>query len=99
MRVMTYLVIFLSALVTFSACAPSRGTLKGSESLSGLDTLIDGVTTKVQITNQLASPINSFEGGRILIFMWMQDYNKPCHVVTVFDENDVLQKHSVIEVR
>lgn len=89
----------LLALAVLASCAPNRGVVGKSADLTGIRELMNGVTTKTEISDQLHRPIHSFENGRILIFMWKPSYENQYHIVTVFDDNDILQKHSVIKVR
>jgi|GEM_PF-1849681 len=99
MKISMYFICALFVFATLVSCAPNRVVVGESEHLSNVRKLIDGVTTKSEISDQLLSPINSFENGRILIFMWNPSYENHYHIVTVFDENDILQKHSIIKVR
>jgi len=99
MKVSMYFICALFVFAILVSCAPHRGVAGESEHLSNIRKLIDGVTTKSEISDQLLSPINSFEKGRILIFRWMPSYENQYHIVTVFDDNDILQKHSIIKVR
>ena len=78
-----------------------------------LDFLEDGQTTKVAVVLKLGQPSGSFEKEKIITYKIGSDDNKGYYLidrptgwggikyslVLIFDDNNVLQKHSLVQVR
>jgi hypothetical protein len=65
--------------------------------------LEDGKTSKSDVESKLGKPPRQFEGGKIwtygMVGLWVINENPEYSLVLVFDEKNVLRKHSLIRIR
>jgi hypothetical protein len=61
--------------------------------------LQDGKINKQEIIDRLGAPSSSYENGRIVIYYWFGEKSKVYNFVLVFNEDNVLERHSVVRVR
>lgn len=99
--------IFALLTVVLAGCATSP---TGNPQL--LDFLQDGSTTREDVYLNLAEPVETFEGGRILAYHLVQDktgymvatrrtntWNVRFSLVLSFDDRGILRRHSVVPVK
>jgi hypothetical protein len=111
MRKATASILLLVALLMSCATTKMNG-MDGSRTL--LNFLEDGMTTREEVILKLGQPSRTYEAERILTYrignndtgyflpdpLKRADWAGTSHsLVLVFDENSVLQKHSLVSVR
>jgi hypothetical protein len=107
MRKATASTLLLVALLVSCATTKMNG-VEGSRTL--LNFLEDGVTTKEEVVLKLGQTSATYETGRILAYrigsyillpgMSGANWAVTSHsLVLIFDENDVLRRHSLVPVR
>lgn len=85
------------------SCATKRHAMDAQFESKNLGFLQDGKTNRQEILDIWGqNPSYRFEDGRIVIYIWSEegkDFTGIYNVVLVFDENDILKKHSIVRVR
>lgn len=64
--------------------------------------LQDGKINRQEIKDRLGNPRHSYENGRIVIYSWIDmksDVYVTYDIVLIFNENDILERHSVVRGR
>lgn len=95
--------IFLLLIVVLSfSCAPKRQVIDPQLEGERFGYLQDGKTNRQEIIDRLGNPRHSYENGRIIIYSWIDtksDVYVTYDIVLIFNENDILERHSVVRVR
>lgn len=81
------------------SCAPKRQVIDPQFESNRFGFLRDGKINRQEIIDRLGEHSSSYENGRIVIYYWLGEENKAYNVVLVFNEQDVLKRHSVVRVR
>lgn len=101
-------VVALAVLLLLSATCSlklrSMDTSMGALPIQGIE---DGVTTRTHLETSLGLPAASFEGGRVAV--WSLDKRQRpgvletrdirFHLVAVFDERGIVERHSSLRIR
>lgn len=90
--------LIYTLIATFS-CAPQREVIDKHLTIERFKFLQNGKTDKQEIIDRLGEPPSSYENGRIVIYYWRSEELKIYHVVLVFNEGNVLKRHSIVRVR
>ena len=92
--------IFLLLIVVLAcSCAPKRQVIDPQLEDERFGYLQDGKTNRQEIIYRLGNPLHSYENGRIVIYSWFDEEQKGYDIVLVFNEDNVLERHSVVRVR
>ena len=95
--------IFLLLIVFLAfSCAPKRQVIDPQLEGERFGYLQDGKTNRQEIIDRLGNPLHSYENGRIIIYPWIDmksDVYVKYDIVLIFNENDILERHSVVRVR
>jgi hypothetical protein len=94
--------IFLLLIVVLAfSCAPKRQVIDPQLEGERFGYLQDGKINRQEIIDRLGNPHHSYEDGRIIIYSWfdIEDVYVKYDIVLIFNENDILEKHSVVRVR
>lgn len=89
----------LYTLIATISCAPQREVIDEHVTIERFKFLHDGKTDKQEIIDQLGLPPSTYENRRIFIYYWRGEESKVYHVVLVFNEDNILKRHSVVRVR
>jgi hypothetical protein len=101
----------VAGLATFlllsAACSLRLKSVNPSSAVSHLQSIEEGVTTRVQLETMLGLPAASFEGGRVAV--WNLDKKQQPGVlaahkirfqlIAVFDEREIVERHSLLRIR
>lgn len=81
------------------SCAPKREVIEEPIANGKFEFLKDGETTKSEVIDQIGYSSRSYENGRIIIYHWTSYESKVYDIVMIFNEDNILERHSVIRVR
>ena len=88
-----------SATIIFS-CAPKRKPINEDDIfIEQWEFVKAGKVTKQEIMDRLGEPESSYENGRIVIYVRFYEKLKVYDLVLVFNDNNVLERHSVVRIR
>jgi len=75
--------------------------LKEADYSNKIPFISDGGTTRSEISQRLGEPKSSYKSGKILIYEIKLNSEKRnvYDLVLVFDDNDILSRHSVVRVK
>ena len=93
--------LLLIAVLAFS-CATKRQVIDPQLEGDRFGYLQDGETNRQEIIDRLGDPQHSYENGRIVIYSWIDmksDVYVTYDIVLIFNENDILERHSVVRTR
>jgi hypothetical protein len=93
------LIFFLLSVTTIISCAPERKAMDANVASEMFEFLQDGEISKQEIRDRLGLPSSSYENGRIVIYLWLGEKSKVYNIVLVFNEDNLLERHSVVRVR
>ena len=82
-----------------SSCAPHRKALSTHVASEKFKFLQDGQINRQEIIDRLGDPSSSYENGRIIVYTWFGEKPQIYSIVLVFDEDNVLERHSVVRKR
>ena len=101
-RFLTISIFLLLIVVLAFSCAPKRQVIDPQLEGERFGYLQDGKTNRQEIIDRLGNPLHSYENGRIVIYSWFDkksDVYIKYDIVLIFNENDILERHSVVRVR
>ena len=84
------------------SCAPNRKVIDPQLESERFGYLQDGKITRQEIIDRLGNPHHSYENKRIVIYSWFDEKSGghiKYDIVLIFNENDILERHSVVRVR
>ena len=93
--------LLLIAVLAFS-CATKRQVIDPQLEGERFGYLQDGKTNRQEIIDRLGNPLHSYENGRIVIYSWIDmksDVYVKYDIVLIFNEYNILERHSVVRVR
>jgi len=93
--------LLLIAVLAFS-CATKRQVIDPQLEGDRFGYLQDGKTNRQEIIDRLGNPRHSYENGRIVIYSWFDEESGDYvayDIVLIFNEKDILERHSVVRVR
>ena len=96
--------IFLLLIVVLAfSCAPKRQVIDPQLEGERFGYLQDGKINRQEIIDRLGNPnpTHSYENGRIVIYFWIDEESGGYvgDIVLIFNENNILERHSVVRVR
>ena len=93
--------IFIFSTTIISSCAPKRKVIDDADIFIGQWEFVKDVKiTKQEIINRLGEPMSSYENGRIVIYSYRkEEKDKLYNLVLVFNDNNVLARHSIVQLR
>jgi hypothetical protein len=101
-KCLTILIFLLLIAVLTVSCATKRQAIVPQLVGDRFGYLQDGKTNRQEIINRLGNPHHIYENGRIAIYSWLDegsgDYVE-YDIVLIFNENDILERHSFVRVR
>ena len=98
-KCLIFLIFLLLIVVLAFSCAPARRVIGPQLESESFEYLQDGKTKRQEIIDRLGHPLHSYENGRIVIYSWFDKESKGYDIVLVFNEDNVLERHSVVRVR
>jgi hypothetical protein len=98
-KCLTILIFFLFIVIFAFSCAPARQVIDPQLESERFEYLQDGKTNRQEIIDRLGHPRHNYENGRIVIYSWFDEESKGYDIVLVFNEDNVLERHSVVRVR
>jgi hypothetical protein len=98
-KCLTILFFFLFIVILAFSCATARRVIDPQLESERFEYLQDGKTKRQEIIDRLGHPGHSYENGRIVIYSWFDKEAKGYDIVLVFNEDNVLERHSVVRVR
>ena len=91
--------IFIIFTTIMSSCAQKRKVINDADIyIEQWEFVKDVKITKGEIINRLGEPMSSYENGRIVIYSYREE-DKLYNLVLVFNDNNVLAKHSIVQLR
>ena len=101
-KCLTVTIFFLFIVILAFSCAPKRQVIDPQLEGERFGYLQDGKINRQEIIDRLGNPHHSYENGRIIIYSWIDmksDGYVTYDIVLIFNENDILERHSVVRVR
>jgi hypothetical protein len=82
------------------SCSTKKIEIETNIEIERFDFLQDGNINRKEIIDRLGLIFDTYENGRIVIYNWFDhDKSKLYNIVLVFNEDNVLEKHSIVRVR
>ncbi len=93
--------LLLIVVLAFS-CAPKRQVIDPQLEGERFGYLQDGKINRQEIIDRLGNPLHSYENERIVIYFGVYEESGgyvEYEIVLIFNENNILERHSVVRVR
>ena len=97
-----FLIFQLLIICLAFSCALKRQVIDPEFESERFGYLQEGKTSRQEIIDRLGNPHHSYENRRIVIYTWFDeksDGHIKYDIVLIFNENDILERHSVVRVR
>ena len=101
-KCLTVTIFFLFIVILAFSCAPKRQVIDAQLEGERFGYLQDGKTNRPEIIDRWGNPHHSYENGRIIIYSWFDEESGDYvayDIVLICNENDILERHSVVRVR